>query len=349
MQNYEKNTERKKNDVNIITNTVAEIVGDNGSDDDVIEVVRDEAPIEILSDGEEMEIQKSKHIDVFTHTYKEFNLTQQATDTGSEDKLYRQEETYKKSCIAVENSLHAYLDTVIELPVCTTSNEDASKTDDKSNHDSSGENCFVNVTDVVNSSDNEAEKLKQTVKEELELKQASGFSIDIAVKEVLDPVANLANDVGARFALMNGRRVLLIGEYRFMRHYEGVEVIHGGGYPKLMYCGFLYRPHNAYRQRRLQLWYCKYRNTRQCRAIIRTMDALVGTGVDCFASYCLSKQGKMGITLGGYRFRFNGCARNGKIRWRCSRGPWCKAALHTYRGRIVYIQSTHNCGPKPPT
>ncbi|XP_072949829.1 uncharacterized protein [Epargyreus clarus] len=75
---------------------------------------------------------------------------------------------------------------------------------------------------------------------------------------------------------------------------------------------------------------------------------LIGTGIDCFASYCLSKQGKMGINVGGYRFRFNGCARNGKIRWRCSRGPWCKAALHTYRGRIVYIQSTHNCGPKPP-
>lgn len=75
---------------------------------------------------------------------------------------------------------------------------------------------------------------------------------------------------------------------------------------------------------------------------------LIGTGLDCFASYCLSKQGKMGINVGGYRFRFNGCARNGKIRWRCSRGPWCKAALHTFRGRIVYIQSTHNCGPKPP-
>ncbi|CAH2040242.1 unnamed protein product, partial [Iphiclides podalirius] len=75
---------------------------------------------------------------------------------------------------------------------------------------------------------------------------------------------------------------------------------------------------------------------------------LIGAGIDCFASYCLSKQGKMGINVDGYRFRFNGCARNGKIRWRCSRGPWCKAALHTYRGRIVYIQSTHNCGPRPP-
>ncbi|CAH0723929.1 unnamed protein product, partial [Brenthis ino] len=129
-----------------------------------------------------------------------------------------------------------------------------------------------------------------------------------------------------------------------------MEIIQGGGYPKLMYCGFLYRPHNAYRQRRLQLWYCKYRNTRKCKAIVRTMDVgLIGTGIDCFASYCLSKQGKMGINVGGYRFRFNGCARNGKIRWRCSRGPWCKAALHTYRGRIVYIQSAHNCGPKPPS
>ncbi|KAI5646669.1 FLYWCH zinc finger domain-containing protein [Phthorimaea operculella] len=75
---------------------------------------------------------------------------------------------------------------------------------------------------------------------------------------------------------------------------------------------------------------------------------LIGSGMDCFASYCLSKQGKMGINVGGYRFRFNGCARNGKIRWRCSRGPWCKAALHTYKGRVVYIQSLHNCGPKPP-
>ncbi|GBP52291.1 hypothetical protein EVAR_9203_1 [Eumeta japonica] len=80
----------------------------------------------------------------------------------------------------------------------------------------------------------------------------------------------------------------------------------------------------------------------------RWWKGLIGTGIDCFASYCLSKQGKMGINVGGYRFRFNGCARNGKVRWRCSRGPWCKAALHTFRGRIVYIQSNHNCGPKPP-
>lgn len=84
---------------------------------------------------------------------------------------------------------------------------------------------------------------------------------------------------------------------------------------------------------------------------IKTIVLVVTVGISgtgCFASYCLSKQGKMGINVGGYRFRFNGCARNGKVRWRCSRGPWCKAALHTFRGRIVYIQSTHNCGPKPP-
>lgn len=168
-------------------------MGDNGSDDDVIEVVRDEAPIEILSDGEEMEIQKSKRVDLFTHTYNEFNLTQQVIDSGSEDKLYRQEDPYKNSRIVAENTLHAGIDKITELPMCTTSIED-SKTDDKSNHDSSGENCFVNVTDVVSSSDNEAEKLKQTVKEELESKQASGFSIDVTVvKDLLDPISNLAS------------------------------------------------------------------------------------------------------------------------------------------------------------
>ncbi|XP_052739962.1 uncharacterized protein LOC128198451 [Bicyclus anynana] len=204
------------------------------------------------------------------------------------------------------------------------------------------------------------------------VKRHSGCKATCVIKG--SKLIKISADIGARYATMNGRRVLLIGNYRFMKHYDGrngrtrwrcsMEVIQtSSGYPKLMYCGFLYRPHNAYRHRRLQLWYCRYRNTRQCRAIVRTMDGhiikteenlfhsfgLIGTGIDCFASYCLSKQGKMGINVGGYRFRFNGCARNGKIRWRCSRGPWCKAALHTYRGRIVYIQSTHNCGPKPPS
>ncbi|CAH2040240.1 unnamed protein product, partial [Iphiclides podalirius] len=44
----------------VIASVTSEALVQNESDDDVIEVVRDEAPIEILSDGEEMEAEKSK-------------------------------------------------------------------------------------------------------------------------------------------------------------------------------------------------------------------------------------------------------------------------------------------------
>ncbi|XP_013161627.1 PREDICTED: uncharacterized protein LOC106113427 [Papilio xuthus] len=44
----------------IITDVTSEANEQNDSDDDVIEVVRDEAPIEILSDDEETELERSK-------------------------------------------------------------------------------------------------------------------------------------------------------------------------------------------------------------------------------------------------------------------------------------------------
>lgn len=43
-----------------ISDVVSQIFQDNASDDDVIEVVRDEAPIEILSDSEELAMEKNK-------------------------------------------------------------------------------------------------------------------------------------------------------------------------------------------------------------------------------------------------------------------------------------------------
>lgn len=42
------------------------------------------------------------------------------------------------------------------------------------------------------------------------------------------------------------------------------------GYPKLSLNGYVYRPHNAYRNQPRVLWYCAARNKFQCTAILRT-------------------------------------------------------------------------------
>ncbi|XP_052748559.1 uncharacterized protein LOC128200157 [Galleria mellonella] len=50
----------------VISGVESEAIQDTGSDDDVIEVVRDEAPIEILSDGEEFGLESNKETQLAT-------------------------------------------------------------------------------------------------------------------------------------------------------------------------------------------------------------------------------------------------------------------------------------------
>lgn len=152
---------------NFISHETSETIIDNGSDDDVIEVVRDEAPIEILSDGEEMEIEKSNqaNLNSFSESFSFANPN--ALETTIEEKFPEVEDPLKNLC-EIQNTY-----TITEQQSATTISDDArsleitSKIDEKSNHDSSGENCYINVTDVGNSTENDAEKLKQTVQEEL--------------------------------------------------------------------------------------------------------------------------------------------------------------------------------------
>lgn len=152
---------------NFISHETSETIIDNGSDDDVIEVVRDEAPIEILSDGEEMEIEKSNqaNLNSFSESFSFANPN--ALETTIEEKFPEVEDPLKNLC-EIQNTY-----TITEQQSATTISDDArsleitNKIDEKSNHDSSGENCYINVTDVGNSTENDAEKLKQTVQEEL--------------------------------------------------------------------------------------------------------------------------------------------------------------------------------------
>ncbi|CAH2040320.1 unnamed protein product, partial [Iphiclides podalirius] len=60
--------------------------------------------------------------------------------------------------------------------------------------------------------------------------------------------------------------------------------------------------------------------------------------------YCLSKRGKPAIEVGAHRFCFNGRAASGKVWWRCSRNPRCRAAVHTFGLRVVQMNSAHTCG-----
>lgn len=53
-------TEIENGCMNLVISGITSGINESLSDDDVIEVVRDEAPIEILSDGEETELQNSK-------------------------------------------------------------------------------------------------------------------------------------------------------------------------------------------------------------------------------------------------------------------------------------------------
>ncbi|CAH2267948.1 jg8410 [Pararge aegeria aegeria] len=175
-----------------------EAVLDNASDDDVIEVVRDEAPIEILSDDEEMEVEKASNL---CSNDKTFNFTAPTTPNEVDKDLSNELEDPLKSCFGeIENFFsiseqeHAIAVPTIMHTMCLESDP---KIDDKTNHDSSGENCFVNVTDFGNSSENDAEQLKQKVQEENESKGGGDLTLNSVNvpndKKTVDNEANAVN------------------------------------------------------------------------------------------------------------------------------------------------------------
>ncbi|CAG9787385.1 unnamed protein product [Diatraea saccharalis] len=79
----------------VISGVASQALNDNFSDDDVIEVVRDEAPIEILSDGEERELERIKGFQS-TSVIQDFHFTSVPTivETHSESKHHDVAETH---------------------------------------------------------------------------------------------------------------------------------------------------------------------------------------------------------------------------------------------------------------
>ncbi|PZC74410.1 hypothetical protein B5X24_HaOG207887 [Helicoverpa armigera] len=130
---------------------------DNGSDDDVIEVVRDDAPIEILSDGEELELEKLRQAQnkesqnfLFTSLPSESNIDESNIEIEvnrcDEDQIIdplTTDATANSTCncnnlLPLENSMTVH---------STTDNV----SDEKPNHDDHDEeNVYVNVTDDIN-------------------------------------------------------------------------------------------------------------------------------------------------------------------------------------------------------
>ncbi|XP_045496288.1 probable myosin-binding protein 4, partial [Colias croceus] len=87
---------------NVITTGARETIDSgNTSDDDVIEVVRDEAPIEILSDGEEMELENTRKSCI----QQNFEFTTQTPESTSECKTMKDDEA-NFNFIDIENSVN---------------------------------------------------------------------------------------------------------------------------------------------------------------------------------------------------------------------------------------------------
>ncbi|XP_063367490.1 uncharacterized protein LOC134655913 [Cydia amplana] len=78
--------------LNLIISDITSGVTQDNSDDDVIEVVRDEAPIEILSDGEEYELIKKKHNEQFAVT-ENFQFSSLVINETKEDSYLEKMDT----------------------------------------------------------------------------------------------------------------------------------------------------------------------------------------------------------------------------------------------------------------
>ncbi|CAH0673867.1 unnamed protein product [Spodoptera exigua] len=153
---------------NLLISNVTTEVPDNGSDDDVIEVVRDDAPIEILSDGEELELEKTKQAQNSTIQNIDFlpqpvnpNVSESNTDESNTeidvnkcDETECDQELRPITHVEITSNSIPNCDPVIqlEMPLFETTIDiiTGEKLNDNSFDDNDEENVYVNVTDDVN-------------------------------------------------------------------------------------------------------------------------------------------------------------------------------------------------------
>lgn len=126
---------------------------DNGSDDDVIEVVRDvEAPIEILSDEEELELQKSNQKSVITiqnYHFTSLPLIHYAPKDDSKRQLEDPLKSVSNNCNDKHNSYESSDLSIPVVAVPLAENDDSPLPLEKSLKEGNDESSFVNVTDIV--------------------------------------------------------------------------------------------------------------------------------------------------------------------------------------------------------
>lgn len=157
---------------NLLISNIMTKVQDNESDDDVIEVVRDDAPIEILSDGEELELEKMKQAQEnaqvaqnfqfnslpLESNVKEPNIDEPNIDeTNIEIDVHRCEDDQMIDPLTVTETItndiancNNFLPFGNPLLPSFDSTTD-SFNENQSNHDDHDEeNVYVNVTDDVN-------------------------------------------------------------------------------------------------------------------------------------------------------------------------------------------------------
>lgn len=124
-----------------ITGVTSQVSQGESSDDDVIEVVRDEAPIEILSDGEEIELEKSRHESVIQN----FHFTNTPVESPGEEKDINVEDDPLKSFTSLTDC-NSSNGTTIDMPP-ETNIDSQSKSESALNHEIVTDN--ENFIDVV--------------------------------------------------------------------------------------------------------------------------------------------------------------------------------------------------------
>lgn len=144
---------------------------DNCSDDDVIEVVRDEAPIEILSDGEELEIERKNSQPSVIQNFHFTSVPAVDTSYGDKDEGKVPEDPLNNTEITVnvQNSIEIPITgvpcPVIALPPPPIENVDNKVEDPEKEPELNDENVFVNVTDetICNAEPNEQNTIEPDV------------------------------------------------------------------------------------------------------------------------------------------------------------------------------------------
>lgn len=175
---------------------------DNGSDDDVIEVVRDvEAPIEILSDGEELELQKSNQnqqqsvIQIHNFHFSSLPSIHYAPKDDSkrqlEDPLQNTSNNYNDEQNSFESPALTLPFPVIALP--PTENNEIPLTDEKSPKiDTNDESSFVNVTDVIDKP-NEMPEIEQNKEPVAECLEQEKVADDKVLDDTMQKTAEIVN------------------------------------------------------------------------------------------------------------------------------------------------------------